>query len=548
MRGPLSLGFVLVALVFLVAPVLLVAPVAKSELVVNEVMSYDPYGFVTLEWIEIYNNSDVSVWLGDYRMKVTSEGAEYEFDLPHDRGLDPRGYLIVCRRLYSEGTTPGIEGFWGDSSGVWGDTDEEAAIPTPHRASFQLSNDFGSVRLYHNVDGQVSVFVWSESGSRGVSWERIDPNLSSTVQSVDLTGSTFATVNSVTPLFSDLAVENVEVSFDDPYTDISFTIINRGVITMSGATLRIHGDNVNITLDLPSIEAGDSAIVNEQFLFDSLYLDLTASLSADDRDRNNHYPFKAMGSDFPPFQLTEVMANPQDPLETEWVEIINRLGEPYDLIGWVLADQAFQRTITEDSLMVESGERLILTDSILLFEDYYPWFSQSIHQPEKFPQFNDNTDAVILLDQYGFEADRFEYSYVHDNNHTWCRGETAEREDDWGQSENSGGSPGSKNNPIFLAISGGLSMSLSKSVFDPSNPTSVKVLAPTERATLRIFDKQGREVARLLDDEVVRDEWIEWNGGSGHHGMGSRLPIGIYILYLEATNGESLKGTVVIAR
>jgi len=538
MRGLLSLGLALMVLV------LLLAPIARSELVVNEVMSYDPYGFVTLEWIELYNNSDSSVWLGDYRMEVSTN----DFDLPHDRGLAPRGYLIICRRLYSEGTTPGIEAFWGDSSGVWGDTPEEDSIPTPHRADFQLKNTGGSVLLIHKDNGLISEFHWSETGSQGVSWERTHPDLDSTDQSVDLTGSTFATVNSVTPLNSDLSIENVEVSFDDPFTDINFTIVNRSIITVSSATLRIHGDGVDDTLNLAPIGAGVSTIVSEQFSFAGLYLDLTASLSADDRDRNNHYPFKAMGSDFPSFHLTEVMANPEDPLETEWVEIINRLDEPYDLVGWVLADLINQKSITEDSLVVDAGERLILADDTSLFHDFYTWSGLLTHEPETFPEFNNSADAVILLDQYGFEADRFEYSDVHDNNHTWCRGETPERENDWGLSENSGGSPGEANSPVFIATGSSLDLEITQRVFDPDKPTSVRVRVPTERATLRIFDREGREVARLLDDEVVRDEWIDWDGGSGHYGLGSRLPIGIYILYLEASNGESLKKTVVIAR
>jgi hypothetical protein len=279
-----------------------------------------------------------------------------------------------------------------------------------------------------------------------------------------------------------------------------------------------------------------------------LYLDLTASLSLDDRDRNNHYPFKAMGSDFPPFELTEVMANPQAPLETEWVEIINRLDSTYDLIGWSLADLAGEKTISDASLTVEPRDRLVLADSAQAFYDYYPWFGLGLFQPESFPQFNDGSDAVILIDQFGFEADRFDYATVHDNNHTWCRGETEERKDDWGISEEEGGTPGSMNDPVFFATGSDLSLDFSRRVFDPDNPTNLTITATTERATLRVFDKEGREVAKLLDDEIVRDEPIEWDGGSGYHGRGSRLPIGIYILYLEASDGESLKKTVVLAR
>ena len=70
--------------------------------------------------------------------------------------------------------------------------------------------------------------------------------------------------------------------------------------------------------------------------------------------------------------------------------------------------------------------------------------------------------------------------------------------------------------------------------------------APAEaELTMRVYDRQGRVVRTIIDGERLLKSSYTWDGRSDG---GNRLPIGIYILYLEAAGGGSVKKTVVIAR
>ena len=69
--------------------------------------------------------------------------------------------------------------------------------------------------------------------------------------------------------------------------------------------------------------------------------------------------------------------------------------------------------------------------------------------------------------------------------------------------------------------------------------------APAEaEVTMRIYDRQGRAVRTLIDCETLLRTSYTWDGRSDG---GRRLPIGIYILYLEAAGSKSVKKPIVIA-
>ena len=73
--------------------------------------------------------------------------------------------------------------------------------------------------------------------------------------------------------------------------------------------------------------------------------------------------------------------------------------------------------------------------------------------------------------------------------------------------------------------------------------------APSRRS----FGRRFRAVRTVRDgDTLVKPEDVEPESSSwffdGYGNDGRKLPIGIYIVYFEATGLESVKGSVVIAR
>jgi len=161
---------------------------------------------------------------------------------------------------------------------------------------------------------------------------------------------------------------------------------------------------------------------------------------------------------------------------------------------------------------------------------------------------NNGIDKVRLIDQFGLELDHFSYNSVHPDNQTWSRGNDSKHQDDWGISEFADGTPGEENHDVYFSPTGSsLSLTLDPEIFSPDGDgidefTTIIVEAPSDHEyKLKIYDRQGREVYSF---NRVRDE-NEWHGVNH---SGERLPIGIYIIYLEAVGFESTKKTIVIAR
>jgi hypothetical protein len=524
----------------------------RAGIVVNEVLANEPGSYTTLEWIEIYNDAPVAASLQGYQLKV----GDRWIPLPDSIQLDGYEYYIICRRLFSDGGSPGFEGIWGDSSGVWGDAPEEVGLRTPWQVTFQLTNSSGAVELYNATLTLVSYLSWNEAGQDGYSWERISPQSSEIKQSVDPSGSTPGMINSHTPVAYDLALEEVTVTPDNGWTTLTFTVVNRGLNPVESARLYLYDTasspmTVVDSFDVGGIAPGENRVVSREYSFDSIYIGLAAVLSDDDRNRNNRRDFVATGEDFPPVILSELLANPTGSLETEWIELKNRLDYPVSIDGWRLGDSLVRHVITDTTLIIGPFGYSVIAKDTTAFSAYYPDYDQDIIQPRQWPPFNDDTDVVRLIDRYGFEADRFFYLNTFPENYTWSRGEEFGYEDKWGRSEHRGGSPGEINTVLYEASSSSLTVTIEPAVFSPDGDgyeDSVVITAqvPSGAAlTMKVYDREGRLVHTLIDGERYLKSGYVWYGRSD---SGRRLPIGIYILYVEAAGGASIKKPIVIAR
>jgi len=524
---------------------------ASAGLVINEVLANEPGQETTLEWVELYNDSSEAIDLLPYDLYV--DGLQRRLS----GVIEPYHYFIVCRKLFSDTISRGFEGVWGNNSGVWGDSPEEN-YARPFQTSFSLRNYSGSLVIRDNFLTTISVFSWNQSGADGKSWERVSPGVSTIGQSIDFSGSTPGTVNSLTPLSNDLSLDSAAVASELGGARLSFIIRNRGLNPLSGKDLTVYRYNpqdslddsdVLATLDVPGLLPDSVAIVSTTVTLSKLYVHLGAVLQDDDRLRNNRRDFYASGADYPPVRLSECLPNPTGNLQSEWIELYNRHDSTIDLSGWYIGDSVGNYLITAGSLTVDAGQYVVLVQDSVYFSFFYPDFAGQYFEPAQWPTLNNDGDVIRLIDTYGIEADRFAYESAYDSNYTWARSGRTGQEDRWGRSVTSGGSPGEPNKIVLY--NGSTKIYTEPQIFSPNNDgiedvVTIGVEAPeADTYTLKIYDRQGRVVKTFLDGQSSLQAEFVWDGKSDD---GKQQPIGIYIVYFEAVGVESTKTTVVIAR
>jgi len=526
------------------------APSAAGQVVVNEAMVNEPGRFTALEWFELYIDSDQSVSLGSYRVIIGQDTIGF----PERSLVPPHTYLVVCRKLESAGGAESFEAHWGDSSGVWGDTPEEAALWPPIEAVFSLSNEGGSIELFDG-DISASALSWADPGDDGISWERTEPESASVVPSVDPDGSTPGFVNSVTPVGNDLSIDEIALTVEDGWTLFEFIITNRGLLPHVASRFQLidlAADSGDLLLELtvPALQPGESTALTAELQFEGMYVSLVASLPDDSRPRNNRVDFTAPAAEFPPFLMTEMQPRPSQGAEREWIEIENRYFAAYDLGGWRIGDCGQEMLISDTAVVLQPGRRAVLVRSATAFKEDYPDFDGLLVELSSWLSLNDGGDTICLVDQFDLRADRFAYTTVFDDDYTWCRGEEPGQRDQWGRSEQVGGSPGEVNTVLFGDQSGELAVTVTPEVFSPDgdgyqDSVVITIAGPdADNFVLKVYDRQGRIVRRLENGSYRLDSYV-WHGRSDG---GARLPVGIYILYAEIEGVGSVKKPIVIAR
>lgn len=531
------------AVVSLVAMLLLSSSLGAT-VIVNEVMVNGP-GSSEVEWVELYNAGGASVGLGFSELWITSGGSTHTYALSGT--INAGQYMIISA------DTARFRQEWGNTPFASGLV---AQLP------ISLNNTAGDVALYR-IDVLQSQLAWDDAGEDGISWERVGPESDSVAASLDPRGGTPNEVNSHAPVAVDLAFDEIEPRADNGGTIIAFEIVNRSLTQITDGILELYyydagapyqlGDWI-ASESIGALEAGYTLILIGRYELPGIYRELTARivLDGDLRTYNNRVDFMAPGTDYPPLLLTEVLANPESPLASEWVEIKNVSNETIDLEDWQLGDSVGLSAIATTSLLVDPGEYFVLAKDTAAFLTYYDDFEARCWQPSSWRALNNGSDSVRLVDPYDLSADRFYYDATYDSNYTWSRGESEDRLNQWGRSAQPGGTPGALNEVVFPGEVGEtLEITIEPRIFSPDGDgirdTTVITVLPSaaDGYTLKIYDAQGRLVRTFEDGASVLAEHYVWNGRTDG---GERLPIGIYIVYFESEGVESAKKTVVIAR
>ena len=540
-------------LALIIVGVMALGSAASPAVVVNEVLANEPGTESSLEWIELYNPGADAAYFSFYELRVYSGTGSAL--VPLGGAIAGGAYMILSRDVVR------FEQHWGDSSGVWGD----AAIENYRlqEASFELNNSGGRVALTYVPPSTISELAWTEPGRDGYSWERVYYTSNQIGQSVDPTGSTPGRINSLTPMQIDLALEGVEMFWEGGQTTIAFRIVNRGLTDIANPILELYkfdasrADSLGEVVSGESIgpvDSGQTVLLVGRWSFERYYQRLVASipLPADQRPANNRLTFTAPGEQYPPVVLSEFLPAPKPDSASEWVELKNVSDSTFDLAGWQLGDATGLAVMATSEQHINPLEYLVLAEDSSAFRRTYPTFAGTLHQPSTWRTLNNGSDSVRMFDVFNIEADKFYYAKTFDSNYTWAKSEAPETEGEWGRSDDAGGTPGEANR-VRLTPEGSrtLTIEIDPRIISPDgdgrdDSAVIRIQASEAKSyTLRLYDSQGRIVRTLDEDVPDLKEYYVWRGESDGR---ERVPIGIYILYVEAAGVESAKKTIVVAR
>ena len=172
---------------------------------------------------------------------------------------------------------------------------------------------------------------------------------------------------------------------------------------------------------------------------------------------------------------------------------------------------------------------------------------------------SNNGEQISLIDECNNQIESF--FYISDWNDD-LKGVSIERvnpriianPENWGPAVNVC-TPGTQNSIFVQVLPSNVKLSVNPNPFSPyqSERTifSFKLPEKLSRVTIRIFDLKGRLVKKLVDQSLQASEGdLIWDGRGDN---GRNLPIGVYIVLMEATSRESekvyaKKTTVVIGK
>lgn len=554
-----------------------IQPAIHGEVVVNEIL-YRRKDELSPEFVELFNTSEKNFDLSGWSFRDASSSW---VKIPHNTFLRAGGFLVLTDR----------EDF------------AESLENAIYLSSFPSLNDSGDQIIIKNEDEITidSLFYESSWGGNfvGVSVERKDPlrasndatnwktstsqsgytaGVQSSVFEEDLIPPEiiFATqVDSVVKIiFSEFVNTNKETVFNVNGIDVELLSLNKNKVIVEW--------NPEPALKNRNIEKNSDVIVSN-------ITDIKGNI-ADEVSSPIAYPI-SKGS----IVINEIMYDPLAdsndnlPDQTEYVELYNRNSSAISLEGITLHDAPDEDNEIRILEPISSQYKWIAPNGYFLIysEDEVEVFSESktaryFSMEEELDQFtmqidrsnlslSSSGDAIYLSDAIGATIDSVYFDESWQNPNVFdTDGIALERinpegesnsEINWSSSTHvSGGTPNSQNTifqkPGVLQESSGIIFS--PNPFSPDGDgyddnlfITYKLDAPDYLLRVRIFDRYGREVRKLVDGQQAGFEGaLLWDGLTDDQ---QKNRVGIYIVLFEAYNSASgsdriFKETVVLAR
>lgn len=251
--------------------------------------------------------------------------------------------------------------------------------------------------------------------------------------------------------------------------------------------------------------------------------------------------------------INEMLFNPR-PGGVDFVELVNRSDKYINLQNWQLANVsndsvANRRAITSGSYVLAPGQYVVLTTNPENIKNNYPAArEETFLRMASLPSYPDAAGTVVVLQPDARIADRFDYtermhfSLIDDRNgisleRIRLEGPTTPA-NFHSAATSIGATPGYLNSQSQPGIAAQRMFTIEPKVFSPDGDgyeDFTMINYSTEQtgfvANITVFDAQGREVRKLVRNELLASNgFFQWDGTRQD---GTKAAIGYYLLYIE---------------
>jgi hypothetical protein len=545
-----------------------------SYVIFNEILANEPGSNTKLEWVELFNTDSVEHDLGGWLFMSEDNATK----IPGGTIIPSGGFLVIARKLVTQPPDSiSFEGYWGNGSGVWGDSPEEDFPAVEVKMS--LTNSGGTISLI-DLAQDVQSFTWDEDCGDGVSLERISQETGEQIDNwsccIHPDKSTPGRINSVTSAENDLSIQSEELfsSPEIPLEDSTFSIIaivrNAGTAKSLANELTFLNDQnwdeflaeyeqLGDLIIIPPLKVEEADTISIEVNFPKGNYRIHARIGTDEKDFNNQafMNLKVRGA-LPDLVINEVMCNPDlDLSQTEWVELYNRSEDLISIKNWLLGDSIEQRLITPDEVIIEPKQFLIITEDKNKFRATYPEVDCEIIEQESWQSLNNTGDKVILKDSLNLLEEEITYqNIIAEKGISWERMDydlPASNEDNWWRCTDPAGATPGRENSLHTHYSDKIELTITPNPFSPDgdgfeDETIFKYTLPKmSELTLKVYDIRGRLVKTLMENEPQVTGEITWDGKDDENRI---LRVGIYVVFAEAkgTVNSVRKTTLVVAK
>jgi hypothetical protein len=549
---------------------------AAQDLVINEIL-YDPAGTDEgLEFVELYNPTDVPLSLRGLALETGNGAAEGDWSLgaqwDSDYYVEAHGYVVIG---------------------------EEAVSPRPQFVKqLDLQNGPDACRLRKGTQ-IVDLVGWGshtfaeyyegtpcEDVASGISVGRLPDGVDTQDNSAD-----FRALSPPSPGRRNLCIVDAGLvpgtlstspALPLPYekTEISVEIANFGARELADGECLIEFfgivDSVRNFLASTATRAiapKQSEIVSVSLLPEvetCVAIQATLRLE-DDENRGNDTTSIRLRVGEGDIVVNEIMYAPAAG-EPEWVELFNRGQVSVDVRGWWIEDSSKKKAcLTSLPLVIAPGEFLVISQDKELFQEKPNQCEYRVVQPQgSWPSFNNYAsdasgyaDAVCIRDSSGCISDYVAYGEAwatrrYGSLERVSASVSSRQAANWSSSVAPSGSTPCGRNSVSEAMRQGSAFQLGMStrVISPNGDGiddrvvfSFALPSAGMRASLTVFDSDGRTMKRLLDQRrvgtVVQTIW------DGLDEEGRPVTPGIYIVNLgvKRVDGgwEESRSTLVVA-
>jgi len=557
------------------ACILFWSSVSAAQVVLTEIM-FNPLGNENAdEFIEIYNTGSTTINLSGWKV---SDGEDDDILMPLDQGM------LLETGQFGLILDPGYFDYESDTY--------ENLIPVSALVVTIDNSTFGSRGLHNSVAETVSLiraggdtvsrYTYTTDNDEGYSDEKIVPwegdEPTNWANARSLKGSPGGW-NSISPPMRDLALIDFWSEPEEIPVGSSFNLMakvrNDGLEMVSGASLSFYFDeDMSGTFEvserlalrpLLDLSPGDSLVETVTVpVAEEGPLVFFAELEVDDDDslNNSRWLHKNIAGSQLSLVINEIQYRPL-PGRSEWVEFYYPGLYPVNLAGWQFGDATAladsEKRLTFSSVQVVPGDFVVVAADSAIFLESLPETAAVVVWGTGAPALNNTGDSLVLWDADGRRVDQVNYDPdwgSDDDGVSLERISPTSASNDplnWASSvDPSGATPGRMNSQFYQPTSAADNiLTIEPNPFEDVTFLRYHLKHPNARLDLKVYDVRGRKVRWLANNELVSQTGEKlWDGRDD---QGRLLPVGVYVVYLEAlaegdTRIEKAKRAVAIAR